>query len=93
MVKASELVREQQLRDKSKEKIFEKIFKRIEFKIKQASLLNLYECSYEIPEFLLNIPLYNLQDCKQYILDKLNKNEFRTSSGGYNIIYISWQLD
>ena len=92
MVKASDLMKEQKSREKDKEKVFEKIYNRIENKIVKASNTNLYECYCEIPEFLLNIPLYNVTDCKMYILDKLKKNEFNAISYSYNTIYISWQL-
>ena len=91
MVKASDLIKEQKLRLIEKHVVFNKIYKRIENKIKQASLANLYECWYEIPEFILNLPLYNLEDCKIYIVNKLNNNEFKT--GVYlNNIWISWKL-
>jgi len=93
MVKASDLIKEQQSRDKDKEKIFEKIYTRIENKIVKASKSNLYECYCEIPEFLLNIPLYNLLDCKMYIIKKLKKNEFNAISYSYNTIFISWKLN
>ena len=91
MVKASDLVKEQYDRLKSKKIIFKKIYLRIEDKIKRASLSNLYECSYDIPAFILNLPLYNLDDCKQYIMKKLNKNGFNTELVENNI-WISWKL-
>jgi hypothetical protein len=90
MVKASDLIKEQTERDKKKNIIYKKIYKRIEVKVQQASLANLYECWYEIPEFILNLPLYNLEDCKIYIINKLKKNGFKT--GEYiNNIWISWK--
>ena len=92
MVKASDLIKEQQTRKKNKEQIFDKIYSRIENKVVKASNNNLFECYYEIPEFILNIPLYNLQDCKLYILHKLKHNEFNASSFSDNVIYISWKL-
>ena len=90
MVKASDLIKEQNEREKKKEIIFKKIYKRIEGKVKLASLANLYECWYEIPEFILNLPLYNLEDCKNYIVKKLNKNGFK-SGIVVNNIWISWK--
>lgn len=91
MVKAADLVKEQDERQKSKKIIFKKIYKRIEAKIKLASLANLYECSYDIPAFILNLPLYNIEHCKQYIMKKLNKNGFKTNIINNNIC-ISWSL-
>lgn len=91
MVKASDLVKQQKEKDKTKDKIYKKIYDRVEHKIQQASIANLYECWYEIPEFMLNIPLYNLENCKRYIIKELTKNEFKTNTVN-NYIYISWKV-
>jgi len=91
MVKASDLVKEQNEREKKKKLIFKKIYKRIEVKVQQASSANLFECWYDIPEFILNLPLYNLEDCKIYIINKLNKNGFKTGVF-INNIWISWRI-
>jgi hypothetical protein len=91
MVKASDLVKQQKEKDKSKDKIYKKIYERIEYKIKHASGVNLYECWYEIPEFILNIPLYNLENCKLYVVNKLVEDGFNTSIIN-NYIWISWKV-
>ena len=90
MVKASELLLEQTERSKKKHKIFKKIYTRVEQKIQKASSANLFECWYEIPEFILNLPLYKIDDCKHYIIKKLNKNEFKVIDHNINTICISW---
>jgi len=90
MVKASELVKQQQDKDKLKDKIYNKIYKRIEKKIINASATNLYECWYDVPEFILNLPLYNIEDCMNYLVIILNKNEFKVERN-HNILYISWK--
>ena len=89
MVKASDLIKEQMDRKKNKEKIFDKIYNRIENKVIKASKNNFYECYYEIPEFILNIPLYDFNDCKYYVLQKLIKNElYKYAPSGRPIISI-----
>ncbi len=90
MVKASELIKEQENRDKQKIIIYKKIYKRIENKILKSSHMNLYECWYEIPEFLFNIPLYNLDKCKIYLKKKLTDDGFVVTFSGVNVIIISW---
>lgn len=93
MVKAIDLINEQQERDKLKHKTYKKIYKRIETKIIQSSSMNLYECWYQIPEFLFNVPLYNLDGCKEYLLNKIKADGFKVSFTGIdnNIIVISWK--
>jgi hypothetical protein len=91
MVKASELVKQQLEKDKLKDEIYKKIYNRIEHKITIASAANLYECWYDVPEFIFNIPLYKLEDCIIYLIKKLKKNEFKVKRNN-NIIYISWKI-
>ena len=91
MVKAQDLINEQTWREKHKEKIYKKIYKKVEIKIIQASNMNLYECWYQIPEFLFNIPLYNLEGCKNYLQHKLTNDGFNIYFTDVNIIVISWR--
>jgi hypothetical protein len=89
MVKASELIKIKNDRNKLKNKIFDKIYERIEIKITKANQSNLSKCWYELPEFIFNLPLYNMESCKLYIIKKLKINEFKSHVIN-NIIYISW---
>ena len=91
MVKAIDLLKEQKERDKIKKKIYKKIYKKVEKKIIQTSKVNLSECWFQLPEFMINIPLYNLDDSKNYIMNKLKENGFKSESLSNNIIFISWK--
>ena len=91
MIKASELVQQQYEKNKLKDKIYNKIYNRIEHKIKLTSTQNLYECWYDVPEFIFNIPLYKLEDCILYLVTQLQKNEFKIKRTN-NILYISWNI-
>ena len=91
MVKAQDLINQQRERDRNKEKIYKKIYKKVETKIKQSSSMNLYECWYQLPEFLFNIPLYNLEGCKLYLKNKLKNDGFSVYFNDINIIVISWK--
>jgi hypothetical protein len=91
MVKALDLINEQKEREKNKEKVYKKIYKKVETKIVQASSMNSYECWYQIPEFIFNIPLYNLEGCKNYLKNKLSHDGFSVHFTDVNIIYISWK--
>ncbi len=94
MVKAIDLINEQKQRDTYKQKIYKKIYKRIESKIIKSSSMNLYECWYEIPEFFFNVPLYNIDGCKQYLKNKLKADGFSVyfTGEGHNVIVISWKI-
>jgi len=90
MVKAQDLINEQYEREKNKQKIYKKIYKKVENKIIKTSAMNLYECWYQLPEFVFNIPLYNLQGCKSYLQNKLKHDGFTVCFPENNIIHILW---
>ena len=73
MVKASDLVKQQKERESKKFKTFDKVYDLIEKKICLASSGNHYHTLYQIPEFLIGLPLYSKKDCQAYIVDKLKK--------------------
>jgi hypothetical protein len=90
MVKANELISFQKERNDKKKDTFEKIFVHIEKKILLASAANYYYTWYQIPEFLVGLPLYSIKDCHDYIENKLKSNGFDTEFYEPNIIHIKW---
>lgn len=92
MVKAKDLIKKQKAKDLEKNKIYKKIYERVEKKILMASNQNFYQCFYEIPEFMLGLPLYNLNECIKYIDNKLIDNGFKTVWDN-NQVLINWKED
>jgi hypothetical protein len=90
MVKAIDLINDQNTRNKNREKVYKQIYKKIEKKILFASSMNLYECWYELPEVIFNIPLYNMESCKHYVKDRLKDEGFKVYFVE-NKIVISWK--
>ena len=90
MVKAIDLINDQNIRNKNREKVYKQIYKKIEKKILFASSMNLYECWYELPEVIFNIPLYNMESCKHYVKDRLKDEGFKVYFVE-NKIVISWK--
>ena len=90
MVKAADLVKEQKERENLKKETYKKIFDRIEKKITLASACNAYECNYEIPKFIIGLPLYSIKKCKKFVIKKLKENGFKVDSQE-NLIFISWK--
>ena len=50
-------------------------------------------CFFEVPEFVIGYPLYNINECVNYIHDKLTSNGFLVKYYFPNILYISWSED
>ncbi len=90
MVKANDLINEQQKREKIKIETFKKVFENIEKKIVLASAGNFYYVWYEIPEFILGLPTYNLKDCIKYVKKRLEENQFEVLEYDPNILLIKW---
>ena len=90
MVKACDLIKQQKEREDRKFLTFEKVFKLVEKKICFASSGNFYTTWYQIPTFLIGLPLYSVDDCAKYITNKLNKNGFETVIVKPDIIVIKW---
>jgi hypothetical protein len=90
MVKAQDLINCQKERDTIKFKTFGKIYNKIEKKIMLASSINLYYIWYEIPEFIIGCPLYNLEECKKFIIKQIKENGFTVEEFNENIILITW---
>jgi len=90
MVKAMDLFNEQKERERQKQKIYKKVYEKVEKKIIKSSSMNMYQCWYMIPEFFLNIPLYDMEDCKKYLEMRLKDDGFKVSFYSPTIIVISW---
>lgn len=90
MVTAEDLVKEQKERDIKRRKYFKKVYKLVERRIVDSSKINLYQCYYDIPNFIINVPLYSLDDCRKYIIDKLKSNGFKVQIYNQNRLIISW---
>lgn len=73
--------------------IYSKVLKRVQSRIKHTANLNKgrTECIYLIPDFMLGIPTYNVQDCTVFIITALLKNGFYVNYTHPNMVYISWK--
>jgi hypothetical protein len=90
MVKAQDLIKSQKEREKIKYKTFSKIYSNIEKKITIASSSNFYYVWYEIPEFIIGFPLYNVTECKSVVIKQLQDNGFKVEEFENNIILVTW---
>jgi hypothetical protein len=90
MVKAEELIKQQKEREDRKFVTFDKIYKLVEKKICFASSGDFYHTWYEMPEFLVGLPMYSRKECHKYIINKLLLNGFETEFYEPNILLIKW---
>jgi len=90
MIKASDLIKEQKQRKKHLEKTYDKIYRYVEKKIVECNNINMSQCYYEIPTFMLNLPLYSFNECRDYIIKKLKNNGFSVEMYNSKILLIKW---
>ena len=72
--------------------VFNKIIKRIHSKIKHISNKNNAEqyCWYLVPEIIIGIPRYNLNECTSFVIHNLRDNGFKVIYTHPNLLFISW---
>ena len=90
MVKAQDLINMQKEREKIKFKTFNKVFDTIEKKIIIASSSNFYYVWYQVPQYIIGEPLYNSNECTEYIIKKIKSNGFEVENYEPNILLVSW---
>lgn len=80
------------INDKNQKRLekFDGILIKIHNRIKYNSQLEKTYCSYKIPEFIIGVPLYNINQLKNYLITSLKKNGFETIIFEPNILFISW---
>ena len=61
--------------------IYDDVLKKCHSRIKYNSKLERTYCFYQIPEFIIGVPLYDINEMKTYVMNSLKKN-------GFEILYI-----
>ena len=69
---------------------FEKILLQVTSRIRQGVNINMFSCLFEIPEYLLGYPVYDLNECLTFIIDKLKTNGFYVDYYFPRVLHISW---
>ena len=71
---------------------YESVLKKCYIRIKRYSEnYNLY-CLYEIPKFIIGTPIYDYNELKKYITNKLKHKGFKVLNLDDTILYISWNI-
>lgn len=79
-------------REQKKIQTFEKVLDNCYSKILQAnSKSNDCNCLYNVPLVMFGVPIYNLNDCIKFIMDKLTKKGFKVYFTYPNLLLISWK--
>ena len=66
--------------------------KKIHNRIKYNARIEKTFCFFQIPEFIIGVPLYNIDDLKKYLIDSLQKDGFQLIYIDPNWLFITWEL-
>ena len=69
------------------------VLERCHNKIRNASKKELPRTLFDVPEFVIGLPVYNLNDCILHIMTSLNQNGFVVKYFFPKLLYISWDFD
>jgi len=80
-------------RQAKKHQSFDRILEMCFMVIKRHADKNTLFCLYEVPEFVLGMPLYDLNECITYLIEKLQGNGFLVKYYFPRVLYISWNVN
>jgi len=72
---------------------YEKVLDMVHNKIKRSAQEKCLRCLFEVPNYVFGFPLFNLNECIEYIVKELKANGFVVNYYFPNKIYISWDFD
>ena len=72
--------------------LYNSILEKVHHRIRYNAELEKTFCFYNIPEFIIGTPLYNVEELKNYIITALKKNGFMLLHIEPNWLFISWNV-
>lgn len=72
---------------------FEKVLDMIHNKIKKSAHNKHVSCFYQVPTFVFGYPLFNINECIEYVSQQLKANGFFVQYYFPNKLYISWDFE
>lgn len=92
-ISITELYEINKKKELSKHVSYDKVIEMCHKKIKKIALAGGMNVFFEIPYIIIGLPLYNINNCIEYVVNSLRKNGLLIQVLAYpnnNTIYISW---
>jgi hypothetical protein len=92
MIAARDVQKTVQNRTKVQQVVFDTFLKRIAERIKYTSQTrpDVTWVTYQVPEFVLGRPMYNVRTAVNYVMSECQKKGFDVEELGNNVLFISW---
>lgn len=91
-ISINDIERYQKNKIKKEIEIFEKILGNCYRKIREFVIRDQKHIIYNIPEYMVGFPSYNISKCSYYINKKLSEEGYYTKILSKNMIFISWNV-
>lgn len=85
-----DLYRDREEIKEKKNSNYRAVLHKIHKKIKKANSLERNKISYDVPEYVVGVPVFNLNKCISYIIKQLRGNGFLVKYYFPKMLYISW---
>ena len=72
--------------------IYDDVLKKCHHRIKYNSSLERTYCFFQIPEFIIGVPLYDITEMRNYVMNSLKKNGFELLYIEPNWLFIMWNV-
>lgn len=71
--------------------VYEEVLGKCHAKIQVAAHKEFYECIYDVPNYVVGLPLYNITECINHLIEQLKHNGFSVTYFFPKTLYISWR--
>ena len=72
--------------------LYDSILKKCHSRILYNSSLQRNYCFYQIPEFIIGVPLYDINELRNYVMNSLKTNGFELLYVEPNWLFINWNI-
>jgi len=70
--------------------VYDIILQKCHLKIEQAANKENYFCYFDVPEYVVGLPLFNISECIEHLIDKLKDNGFKVDYIFPKLLHVSW---
>lgn len=71
--------------------VYDEVLGKCHTKIQSAAKKEFYECIYDVPHYVVGLPLYNITECINHLIEQLKYNGFEVTYFFPKTLYISWR--
>jgi hypothetical protein len=70
--------------------VYESVLEKCHTKIKHAAIKEKYELYYDVPQYIVGLPLFNINQCIDFMIRNLSDNGFKVLYNFPKMLHISW---